>query len=173
MILPGTGRGTAPAGRGGGGARQVPRPEMALARKLRRQMSYPEVLLWQRRRGGGSGTKIRKGHPIGPYAADFYCAALRLVVEVDGGIHAQPEAIAHDTARDRFMIENGDRVVRVNASDIMKDADAAAASIGSLAARPLHRPAATACFASRLRCCDVPPAHRRSQLRPPPRAGED
>mgnify|MGYP000025740536 CR=1 FL=1 len=127
------------------------RPEVTLACKLRRQMSYPEVLLWQRLRGGAAGAKFPKGHPIGPYVADFYCAAMKLVVEVDGEIHAQPEAIAHDAARNRFMIENGYHVVRVNASDILKDADAAAASIGSLAARPLHRPADG----------------------PPPRAGED
>jgi len=38
---------------------------------------------------------------------------------------------------------------------------------------PVHRTSSTARFASRLRCCDVPPAHRSSQLRPPPPLGED
>ena len=127
------------------------RPEVALARKLRREMSYPEVLLWQRLRGKAASAKFRKGHPIGPYVADFYCAAARLVVEVDGEIHAQPGAIVHDRNRDRFLQENGYQVVRVNASDILRDADAVAASIGALAGRPLHQPSAG----------------------PPPRAGED
>lgn len=117
------------------------RPEVALARKLRRELSYPEVLLWQRLRGKATAAKFRKGHPIGPYVADFYCASSRLVVEVDGEIHAQPAAIDHDRHRDRFLKENGYQVIRVNASDILKNADAVAASIGLLAARPLHRPA--------------------------------
>ena len=127
------------------------RPEVGLARKIRREMSYPEVLLWQRLQGKAAGVKFRKGHPIGPYVADIYYAELKLVIEVDGEIHAQPEVIAHDAGRDRFLIENGYQVVRVNASDILRDADGVAASIGSLAARPLHRPADG----------------------PPPRAGED
>jgi very-short-patch-repair endonuclease len=114
-------------------------------------MSYPEVLLWQRLRGKAAGAKFRKQHLIGPYVVDFYCAAPRLVVEVDGEIHAQPDAVAHDGRRDRFLIENGYRALHVNASDILKDADGVAASIGLLASRPLHRPLDG----------------------PPPRAGED
>ncbi|RYD97069.1 MAG: DUF559 domain-containing protein, partial [Sphingomonadales bacterium] len=41
------------------------RPEVSLARKLRKEMSYPEVLLWQRLRGRSTGLKFRKQHPIG------------------------------------------------------------------------------------------------------------
>ncbi|MEI9927577.1 MAG: endonuclease domain-containing protein [Sphingomonas sp.] len=127
------------------------RPEVALARQQRKKMSYPEVLLWQRLRHSASGVRFRRQHPIGPYIVDFYCAEMRLVVEVDGEIHAQPAAIAHDESRERFLTENGHRVVHVNASDILKDADGVTASIGSLVARALHQPAAG----------------------PPPRAGED
>ena len=151
MILPGTGRGTAPAGRDGGGVPRSLRPEVALARKLRKAMSYPEVLLWHRLRGAATGARFCKGHPIGPYVADFYCPAARLVIEVDGEIHSQPSAVAHDLERDRFLDENGYRLIRVNASDILRNAEAVAAANGSLAAAPLHRPSDG----------------------PPPRAGED
>ncbi|MHA6721470.1 endonuclease domain-containing protein [Sphingomonas sp. RS2018] len=151
MILPGTGRGTAPAGRGGGGVPQMLRPEVALARRLRRDMSYPEVLLWRHLRGGATGSRFRRGHPIGPYVADFYCAAARLVVEIDGEVHAQPDAIGHDRVRDRFLADNGYRLIRVPAADVLRDAHAVADAIGALAARPLHRPSDG----------------------PPPRAGED
>jgi very-short-patch-repair endonuclease len=134
--------GTAAAGGGGGGTRQMLRPEVVLARKLRREMSYPEVLLWQRLRGGKIGAKFRKGHPIGPYVVDFYCAALRLVIEVDGFAHEVGDRPKRDANRTIFLEENGYRVVRIEAKDILHDADEVAASIASLVASPLHHPAA-------------------------------
>lgn len=150
-VLPGTGRGTAATGGGGGGERQMLRPEVALARRLRRAMSYPEVLLWQRLRGGRAGAKFRKGHPIGPYVVDFYCAALKLVVEVDGFVHEVADSPDRDDRRTAFLEENGYRVIRIEAKEIVKDADEVVTSIALLVAAPLHRPADG----------------------PPPRTGED
>ena len=139
------------AKRGGGGSPHIVRPETARARKQRREMSYPEVLLWQRLRSRASGLHFRNHHAIGPYVVDFYFAPNRLVIEVDGQIHSTSAAIAHDRERDRFIRENGYQLVRINAAEVLKDADAVADTIVSLAARPLHRPAGG----------------------PPPRAGED
>jgi very-short-patch-repair endonuclease len=116
----------------------MPRPEVAFARKQRRQMSYPEVLLWQRLRGKAAGAKFRRQHPLGPYIVDFYCPTSRLAIEVDGEVHALTTVIAHDEMRDRFLIENSYRVIHINARDILADADGVAASIASLAALPLH-----------------------------------
>jgi very-short-patch-repair endonuclease len=127
------------------------RPEVARARKQRKQMSYPEVLLWQRLRKKVAGVGFRKQHPMGPYVVDFCCIARRLVIEVDGETHATAAAIRHDRERERFIVENGYRIVRIPAADVLKDADAVAASIASLAALPLHQPSAG----------------------PPPRSGED
>ncbi|WP_404335090.1 endonuclease domain-containing protein [Sphingomonas sp. MMS12-HWE2-04] len=127
------------------------RPEVSSARKQRRKMSYPEALLWQRLRSRVSGLHFRHQHPIGPYIVDFYYAPKRMAVEVDGQIHATAASIAHDSERDRFLASNRYDVVHINAADVLKDADATAASIVSLAASPLHRPADG----------------------PPPRAGED
>ncbi|WP_294099475.1 DUF559 domain-containing protein [Sphingomonas sp.] len=130
---------------------QAKRPEVSTARKLRRGMSLPEVLLWQRLRGAQTGLKFRRQHPVGPYVADFYCVSARLVVEVDGEVHAG--RTEKDRERDRFLQENGYEVLRVNAADVLKNVDAAAEAIASLAARPLH--------------------HRPAAGGPPPRAGED
>ena len=148
MILAGTERGTGEAG--GGGARQLMRPEVEIARKLRREMSLPEVLLWQRLRGAKSGAKFRRQHPIGPYVADFYWGDARLVVEIDGQVHDDAR-VAGDQLRQSFLEGNGYRAVRIRAADVLRNPDAAAGSIGALAATPLHQPAAG----------------------PPPRAGED
>jgi very-short-patch-repair endonuclease len=153
MILPGTGRGTAAEGGGGGGLPTLRKPVVDTARKLRREMSYPEVLLWQRLRGGGAGAKVRRQHPIGPYIADFYCSEKRLVIEVDGEAHERGDRPMRDEKRDRYLHANGYEVLRIMAADVLKDADGAAAIIAALLKSPLHRsPAASG---------------------PPPRAGED
>ncbi|MEQ6334171.1 DUF559 domain-containing protein [Sphingobium sp. MK2] len=127
------------------------RPETYTARKLRRDLSLPEVLLWQRLRGQATGLKFRRQHPIGSYIADFYCSSLKLVIEVDGEVHNRADRPARDLHRDRFMEENGYQVLRIAASEILKDADIVAASIAALGASPLHQPLAG----------------------PPPRAGEE
>jgi very-short-patch-repair endonuclease len=122
-----------------------------MARRQRRERTLPEVLLWQRLRRNVLGVRVRNQHPIGPYVVDFYVAALRLVIEVDGQVHAVPAAAAHDRRKDRFLADNGYRVLRIDAAEILQDADGVAASIALLAGLPLHQPAAG----------------------PPPRSGED
>jgi len=120
-------------------------PIVHRALKLRREMSYPEVLLWQRLRGSPLGIKFRHQHPVGPdYVADFYCAAAKLVVEVDGEVHSAPDVIARDTYRDDYMRSRGLTVIRIPAREILGGADAAASAILRLAEaeRPLHPRAA-------------------------------
>ncbi|HXC26532.1 MAG TPA: DUF559 domain-containing protein [Stellaceae bacterium] len=52
---------------------------------LRRNMSLPEVVLWQALRHGRlAGLRFRRQHPVGPYILDFFCASVRLAIEVDG-----------------------------------------------------------------------------------------
>jgi len=94
MVLPGTGRGT--AGGGGGGARRMLRPEISTARRLRRAMTLPEVLLWQALRRKQTRFRFRRQHPIGPYIADFFCPSAALVVEVDGGVHGTSDRSERD-----------------------------------------------------------------------------
>ena len=139
------------AKRGGGGSPRVLRPEVAIARKLRRDMSYPEVLLWRALRGARTGVRFRRQHPVGPYVVDFYASSARLCVEVDGEAHDRGERPAGDVERDRFLRKNGYRLCRVAARDVLANLDAAIRMIVASAASPLHHA-----------------AHG-----PPPRAGED
>jgi very-short-patch-repair endonuclease len=106
-------------------------------------MSYPEVLLWQRLRRS-PGVRFRHQHPVGPdYVIDFYCAAARLAIEVDGEVHARPGAPEYDTQRDAYLRSRGLNIVRVPAADVIRDADGTAEAIVALASAPLHhRPAA-------------------------------
>ena len=92
------------------------------ARQLRREMTLPEVLLWERIRGGRlNGLRFRRQHPIGPYILDFYCTSARLAVEIDGAGHDHESQWAHDKRRDRWLGENRIRVLRTPARDILND----------------------------------------------------
>ena len=106
-------------------------------------MSLPEVLLWQRLKGGPQGVSFRKQHPIGPYRVDFYCAAAKMVVEIDGVAHDMGDRPERDAVRTRALMEKGYRVLRIPAVDVLRDPDGVAASIVGSASRPLHRPSGT------------------------------
>jgi very-short-patch-repair endonuclease len=85
-------------------------------------MTLPEVILWQELRGSKlQGLQFRRQHPIGPYILDFYCAALKLAVEIDGSAHDNEEQYRHDQRRSRWLATKGIRVVRVAAADILRD----------------------------------------------------
>ena len=75
-------------------------------------MTEAEAMLWRGLRGRGIGAKFRRQVPIGPYVADFACAAARLIVELDGASHERPERSIHDTERDAWFTRHGWRVLR-------------------------------------------------------------
>jgi very-short-patch-repair endonuclease len=93
---------------------------MENAKQQRRKMTPPEVRLWALLRGSPGGVKFRRQHPIGPYTADFYCPAAKLVIEVDGQIHNF--TIRRDEARDMYMRNMGLEILRIPAADVMRDA---------------------------------------------------
>jgi very-short-patch-repair endonuclease len=139
MILPGTGRGTIRQANGGGGP-SLRKPSVDAARKLRRNMSPPEVLLWEQLRGNKQGFKIRRQHPIGPYVTDFFVREGNLVVEVDGSSHDFGSAPERDIARDQYVAERGMRVLRIAASDVMRNLEGAVSLIVEQVKNPLHHP---------------------------------
>jgi very-short-patch-repair endonuclease len=83
-------------------------------------MSPPEVRLWSLLRRCPGGVKFRRQHSIGPYVADFYCAAAKLVIEIDGLIHDFTRD--RDERRDEYMRSLGLTILRIPASDVMADA---------------------------------------------------
>ncbi|MGT2513920.1 endonuclease domain-containing protein [Sphingomonas panni] len=113
-------------------------------------MSPPEAMLWEKLRGGATGAKFRRQHPVGPYVVDFYCREAGLVIEIDGEVHDRADRPQRDETRLRFLREQGYRVVRIAARRVMADVDAVTDAIATLVATP-------------------PPACGWS----PPRAGED
>jgi very-short-patch-repair endonuclease len=77
------------------------------ARRLRREMSLPEVLLWQSLRGCPGELKFGRQHPSGPYDLDFFCSDARLAIEIDGEAHERGDRARRGAARDRWMGERG------------------------------------------------------------------
>ncbi len=95
------------------------------ARTLRTEMSPPEGLLWNKLRGKQlGGLKFRRQHPVDPYVLDFYCAEVKLAVEVDGDLHMDEGRAVQDNRRDRFLSERGIRTLRIPARDVFKEMDA-------------------------------------------------
>src|SRR5438874_11801840 len=85
------------------------------ARVLRARLTDAERKLWYALRGGRfAGAKFRQV-PVGPYVADFLCYEARLVIEVDGGQHAES---AKDLRRDRWFAENAFQVLRFWNNDV-------------------------------------------------------
>ena len=99
------------------------------AKQLRQAMSLPEVRLWQVLRQKPQGLKFRRQHPIGPFIADFYCAAAKLAFEIDGFVHETGDQPRRDAARDAYLLERGIRTVRIPAAQVLADVEQAAESI--------------------------------------------
>ena len=94
--------------------RENEKPSIRKARALRKAMPKSEVILWSRlRRQQLGGYHFRRQVPIGPYIADFACAEVKLVIEVDRATHATPSAIQHDARRTAFLQQQGWHVWRV------------------------------------------------------------
>ncbi|MGA7306482.1 MAG: DUF559 domain-containing protein [Rhodothermales bacterium] len=87
--------------------------------RLREEMTRGEVILWTRLRGRQLGVRFKRQRPIGCYIADFYCASLELVIEVDGASH--DEKISLDGRRDEYMRRHGITVLRFSDFKVLHD----------------------------------------------------
>ena len=113
---------------------RAPTQTIALARRLRRDLSPPEARLWSRLRARKPGAPVfRRQHPIGPYVLDFYCAEARLAVEVDGMSHDLGDTPQRDISRDAWLKARGLTVMRIAASEAMRNADDTADAVVRMA----------------------------------------
>jgi very-short-patch-repair endonuclease len=96
-----------------------------LARELRQRQTEAEGILWQKLRDRKlSGLKFRRQHKIGRYIVDFYCAELKLVVELEGGIHDMPDQKEYDEARFEELRTKGLTILRFKNEEIKQDVQA-------------------------------------------------
>ncbi|WP_216838925.1 endonuclease domain-containing protein [Caulobacter sp. S45] len=104
------------------------------ARRLRREMTLPEKLLWSELRK--LDLHVRKQTPIGRYVADFAIHAARLIVEVDGARHDLPENQLHDAERDAWFEMQGYRTLRFTNAAVVNDLNGVVAMIATAALTP-------------------------------------
>ncbi|MDP3551498.1 MAG: endonuclease domain-containing protein [Novosphingobium sp.] len=129
-----------------------PKGTVKLARKLRSEMTLPEGLLWRELRKRPGGFKFRRQHPAGAFVIDFYCAAVKLAIEVDGVAHDAPEVMQRDAAKSHFLRSQGVATLRIPAKVVLEDmalvltrivavCEERGVKLGARLRVPLHHPA--------------------------------
>ena len=123
--------------------RRADKIRTGLARRLRRTSTTAELRLWNRLRDPSiNDCKFVRQQPIGPYVVDFICREKRLIVEVDGGQHADS---ARDLARDQWLHEHNYYVLRFWNNEVMTNMHGVLETIADAvqAATPPHPVAAS------------------------------
>ena len=97
-------------------------------RNLRKNMTPAEWCLWQHPRGKRlGGYRFRRQQPLGQYILDFVCVDAKLVIEIDGGQHA--EQTAYDETRTRYLRNLGFTVIRFWNNEVLQQTDAVLTAI--------------------------------------------
>jgi len=121
------------------------KPKTLVARRLRQNGTDVEQLLWRALRESLAPWKFRRQHPIGRSIADFACPATKLVIELDGGQHA--ERMDADSERTLDLAAHGYRVIRFWNNEILENLEGVLMTIRTvleertppLPASPPHR----------------------------------
>ena len=92
------------------------------ARNLRVNSTEVEKKLWHHLRNNQlNGYKFRRQYPIGNYIADFVCVSLKLIIELDGGQHADQQI--YDKKREQYLEKQGYKVIRFWNNDVIENLD--------------------------------------------------
>ena len=113
----------------------------ARARRLRLNSTDAELSLWNQLRARAiNDCKFVRQEPIGPYIVDFVCRERRLIIEVDGGQHADNK---HDQVRDQWLTQRNYRVLRFWNNEVLGNMDGVLEVIAAAldAESPPHPPA--------------------------------
>jgi very-short-patch-repair endonuclease len=107
-----------------------------LARDLRKRQTPAERIFWKLLRDRRlKDLKFRRQFPIGPFVADFCCYEIRLVIELDGEVHAKAQPAARDRERDAYIRGQGFTILRVPNERVLWEAEAVLLEILDLARR--------------------------------------
>jgi very-short-patch-repair endonuclease len=98
-----------------------------IAERLRRDMTATEKIIWDRvckkQLGVRIRVRIRRQHPVWKFIADFYCHEVKLVIEIDGGIHLSPENKEYDISRDIILKEFQIEILRFTNDEVTNETD--------------------------------------------------
>ena len=82
------------------------------AREMRKEPTPTEAKMWQLLRGNQLGVKFRRQHSIDRYIVDFICLTNKLIVELDGAGHLEPDQADYDNGRTAHLQELDYRILR-------------------------------------------------------------
>jgi len=94
-----------------------------IAERLRKEMTDSEKIIWERVCKNQLGIRIRRQHPIWKFIADFYCHELKLVIEIDGGIHIRKENREYDISREITLKDFGLKIIRFTNEQAVNETD--------------------------------------------------
>ena len=96
-----------------------------LRRKLRKDSTRAEILLWNKVRGRAiNNYKFKRQYSIGGFVVDFYCPEVQLVIEVDGDSHfLTEESFRKDEAREKFIKNFNIKLIRFTNTDVLENID--------------------------------------------------
>jgi very-short-patch-repair endonuclease len=102
------------------------------ARDMRHQPTHEEAIVWRWLRDRRFGHwKFRRQHPIGSYITDFYCADLKLAIELDGRGHTELATDMYDVTRDCELAKLGVTVIRIANEKVRVEPSATAETFSS------------------------------------------
>ena len=109
------------------------------ARQLRHDATPAEQILWERLRHRQlHGLKFRRQHPIGEFIVDFYCAEHKLIIELDGAVHAHQRE--RDQERADILERQGYHVLRIKNAEIEQDIEDVLQRIVAACKKRAHAP---------------------------------
>jgi len=123
--------------------REIPEYLKQLCREARAHPTPAEAFLWECVRDRRlNGLKFRRQHAIGRYIADFYCHEARLIVELEGAVHDEPQQAAYDAVRFETLESQGFRVLRIRNEALRQDPEKVLTMIleAALGAHPHPQP---------------------------------
>ncbi len=96
---------------------------LAHAREMRHPQTPADAALWRALRNRQHSYKFRRQHSVDRFIIDFYCAEAKLLIEVDGASHLEPEQMEYDKLRTEYLEELGYTVIRFANDDVKFNVD--------------------------------------------------
>ncbi len=109
------------------------------ARRLRRDMTGAEKIVWRRLENKQMGVSMRRQHPIGSYIVDFVALNIKLVIELDGDQHGFEKGLRHDVIRTNFLESKGYHVMRFWNNDVFENCEGVLETIWNYVQETLNK----------------------------------
>ena len=110
-------------------------------KELRRKATPAELYLWRYIKNDQiNGYRFRRQFGIGGFIVDFYCPKLRLVVEVDGGIHSNPDVARYDDERAEYIRSCFIRIIRFTNDEVLNNIEGVLQTLRTATTSPSRPP---------------------------------